>query len=488
MQEYLAQPSPLDESLTVLDFMREQLGGGVTDMQTISATVQGILDMAGEGLVAERAVLEEVRDCLLSGIWPPPCLDDSCLRAQSTPEKEEEEDRVLHLLVELVQNHTDTDTDPGMYTFSDEAQRSSVKFSLEIGAGKQGEVEAAEAARGMLFATAACVASLRPCRVALSGSGKTCSSTCLFDHQLHRFPCWYWLHSTCLREDCPFKHALEIGPNDSEGDNQVLHSEKTLPAVAYDEAFPELPGAAPAPADLTSSSSSVDVAAAAPLSGADDAARLLLGKFHLQARANPAATAPTSLDTRAAAARPLDRAARKNATAQIGEWIEGGKSVAELYATTREDAAHLARTRNALFEKGTALYRAGKRKEAKEVSSQGREVNEKLFAVQKAAAKKVFSARNSEAGLLKGNIDLHGLHVSEAKDCLRDLLPVLATARLEHISIITGSGNHTVGGDGQGRLLPAVEKYCNELGLPWQPIVVQGFAGGVLVNVTALIR
>ena len=498
MQAYLAQPSPFDESLTVLDFMREQLGGaGAPDMQTISATVQGILDMSGSAFVCGNAALVEVQDCLVCGVWPPLCFLVTPHDPAQVDGATREDECMALLQTVLVQSDPAADCP----SFSVEAQHSAIACSLSAhsvsgsgSGGGQSALEVARAARDILVLAADYVASVQRGRSALGDSLKTSegqrTQTRMLDHnQLHLCPCRYWLHSSCLRRACPFKHDLGILPCDLE--SAVGPTEGLYPIESYD-VFPGLPSAK----EATPAAPSADVGSAGESEGEQsksaEAASLLLGKFHLQARAPP--TLPTE-NTATSCARALPGRASApggggtRGVPRIDEWLEGGKAVAGLYAATRGEATALAQSRNALFEKSAALYRAGKKKEASAVSSQGREVNERLLAVQSSAAKHVFSARNSEAGLLKGSIDLHGLHVAEAEDCLQNLLPTLALAGRASVSVVTGSGNHSRGGGGgggQARLLPAVQKLCSDMGLPWQPIVVHGFTGGVLVDVASL--
>lgn len=56
------------------------------------------------------------------------------------------------------------------------------------------------------------------------------------------------------------------------------------------------------------------------------------------------------------------------------------------------------------------------------------------------AAQQIFMQRNTEATVLRGQIDLHGLHVAEAEECLRALLPRLRDLGVRQIHVITGSG------------------------------------------------
>ena len=41
---------------------------------------------------------------------------------------------------------------------------------------------------------------------------------------------------------------------------------------------------------------------------------------------------------------------------------------------------------------------------------------------------------------MRGQVDLHGLHVAEAKECLLVIVPILEQMNVGQVSIITGSG------------------------------------------------
>jgi hypothetical protein len=90
------------------------------------------------------------------------------------------------------------------------------------------------------------------------------------------------------------------------------------------------------------------------------------------------------------------------------------------------------------------------------------------------AAKAIFTQRNSAAHLLKGRLDLHGLHITESLDCLRALLPAIRDLGVTSVNIITGTGHHShataaggaVGGDDAdqrvSRLLLAVQSLVQD--------------------------
>ena len=57
----------------------------------------------------------------------------------------------------------------------------------------------------------------------------------------------------------------------------------------------------------------------------------------------------------------------------------------------------------------------------------------------------MFTLRNSLEQLQAGRIDLHGLHVEEARQCLLELLPLYQRAKISPVIIITGSGMDSFG-------------------------------------------
>lgn len=68
--------------------------------------------------------------------------------------------------------------------------------------------------------------------------------------------------------------------------------------------------------------------------------------------------------------------------------------------------------------------------------------NEKQSPAQ--AAQQIFRTRNSPQSLMRGQVDLHGLHVAEAQECISVIVPILEQMNVKHIHIITGSGMHSL--------------------------------------------
>jgi len=201
----------------------------------------------------------------------------------------------------------------------------------------------------------------------------------------------------------------------------------------------------------------------------------LLRKFVLQRETAPAVRekfGATPSNPRKPAGPPL--------SAALTSWIEGGRAVAGQYASLRAEAAPLARARNALLERATAYYHAGKGAAAKQASLEGRELNERLHKIQEDAAKAIFSTRNTARSLRQGSIDLHGLHASEVDACLRAILPQLALAGVHEASVFTGSGHHSHNG---GRLAPVVAAVAAELDVPLREIKdARGYTGGYSIS------
>lgn len=86
-----------------------------------------------------------------------------------------------------------------------------------------------------------------------------------------------------------------------------------------------------------------------------------------------------------------------------------------------------------------------------------------------------------------GKIDLHGLHVSEAVDCVTELIPIYEKSGIKRLTIVTGTGHHTKGPQqGKARLLPYVRDLCeNQLRLRVQEVRDNsGYSGGLIVTLS----
>lgn len=163
------------------------------------------------------------------------------------------------------------------------------------------------------------------------------------------------------------------------------------------------------------------------------------------------------------------------------DWVDSGHSVAVDYATLREQARTLAIARNKMLEQATQAYLGGAKGIAKNLSAQGHQLNLQMKRCHTQAAKELFSRRNTRQSVTCGRVDLHGLHVAEAVQCLEEVLPSLAG---RNVTIVTGSGHHTAGPQkGQARLLPAVQGLLDGWGVTYRAVKDDnGFVGGLNVN------
>jgi DNA-nicking Smr family endonuclease len=169
------------------------------------------------------------------------------------------------------------------------------------------------------------------------------------------------------------------------------------------------------------------------------------------------------------------------------EWVDSGKTVATDYAALREEARSLAIARNTLLEQATQAYLGGARDVAKNLSAEGRAMNERMKQCHVEAAQEIFSRRNTTASIMNhsvGRVDLHGLHVAEAVECLRQLLPAISAGGQKRITIVTGSGHHTKGPQpGRARLLPAVQSFLDEMRVSYREVKDDnGYVGGLAVS------
>lgn len=127
---------------------------------------------------------------------------------------------------------------------------------------------------------------------------------------------------------------------------------------------------------------------------------------------------------------------------------------------------------------------SGNKALAKGLSKQGHEYNAKMKHFHFLAASEIFESRNPPSQLYMDRMmDLHGLHVAEAVEFLTQMLPKLADEGVDNIYVVTGSGHHSKGADGNARLLPAVERFLAAEGYQFTPVADgAGFVGMLLVD------
>ncbi|XP_077230302.1 polyadenylate-binding protein-interacting protein 7-like [Tasmannia lanceolata] len=155
-------------------------------------------------------------------------------------------------------------------------------------------------------------------------------------------------------------------------------------------------------------------------------------------------------------------------------WLETGESVANMYSNLREEARDHARLRNIYFEQARQAYLTGNKALAKKLSVEGQLHNMQMKAAHGKAKDSIYRQRNSmEPELLskgKGRermIDLHGLHVSEAIQTLKQELSTLrssarSTVQRLQVLICVGTGHHTKGSRTPARLPVAVKRFLQE--------------------------
>ncbi|RLN10157.1 hypothetical protein BBJ28_00010866 [Nothophytophthora sp. Chile5] len=188
------------------------------------------------------------------------------------------------------------------------------------------------------------------------------------------------------------------------------------------------------------------------------------------------------------------------------KWVSTGQSVATQYLELREQAYQMACARNKCFMGATQAYRkyetsfrrhgsasgskataglmAGNKALAKGLSKQGHDYNGKMKNFHFLAASEIFEARNPPSQLYMERVmDLHGLHVAEAVEFLTQMLPKLADEGVDNIYLVTGSGHHSKGPNGNARLLPAVERFLTGEGYQFTAVADgRGFVGMLLVD------
>ena len=83
----------------------------------------------------------------------------------------------------------------------------------------------------------------------------------------------------------------------------------------------------------------------------------------------------------------------------------------------------------------------------------------------------------------RGQVDLHGLHAAESIEILEELVPVLGASH-RHISIVTGSGHHSVGPQkGVSRLYKVVKQWCEGVYTCRDIVDPKGYVGGVYISI-----
>eukprot|EP00210_Caulerpa_lentillifera_P005701 g5452.t1 len=154
-------------------------------------------------------------------------------------------------------------------------------------------------------------------------------------------------------------------------------------------------------------------------------------------------------------------------------WVITGDAVSKQYAKLRADASEFAKLRNACFSEATKAYVSGNKALAKELGEKGRIYCEKMKDCHYEASEAIFKDRNEQLrNMMDENspdaLDLHGLHVAEARRILERELAMIRSkktkGRQKIVSLLVGTGHHTKGARTPSRLPSAVESFLQESG------------------------
>ncbi|KAL3668989.1 hypothetical protein V7S43_006277 [Phytophthora oleae] len=350
------------------------------------------------------------------------------------------------------------------------------------------------------------------CRHYLQGECRR--ADCMFLHDTDNITCRFWLRGTCLQaEHCVFAHdfceyyAMDdntLGRRDYDSEDEMDQNSAPLDIQAEDM-FPSLQSATtgasaphPPPPPQGSDGPLLTEAPTNTYPLTDDSVADLSMNFARAVALQPMpTTAIASLGNggvygidssrRKPPSLPVHRPLYHKAGSGEGlssKWVSTGQSVSAQYLDLREQAYEMACARNKCFMGATQAYRNGNKALAKGLSKQGHEYNAKMKNFHFLAASEIFESRNPPSQLYMDRMmDLHGLHVAEAVEFLTQMLPKLADEGVDSIYLVTGSGHHSKGPDGNARLLPAVERFLGNEGYQYTPVADgAGFVGMLLVD------
>ncbi|KAG3120265.1 hypothetical protein PI124_g400 [Phytophthora idaei] len=344
------------------------------------------------------------------------------------------------------------------------------------------------------------------CRHYLQGECRR--ADCMFLHDTDSITCRFWLRGTCLQaEHCVFAHDFceyysmdinALGQRDYDSEDEMDQNGAPLDIQAEDM-FPSLQSATtgtPAPQQPPlpqgTNSTSMTETATNTYPSTDDAVANLTLNFARAVALQPAASPPLENGSygmdpsrRMPPPPPIHRPLyHKIGSSEGPKWVSTGQSVVTQYLELREQAYGMACARNKCFMGATQAYRNGNKALAKGLSKQGHDYNAKMKNFHFLAASEIFESRNPPNQLyMERMMDLHGLHVAEAVEFLTQMLPKLADEGVDSIYLVTGSGHHSKGPDGNARLLPAVERFLAGEGYQYTPVAdSSGFVGMLLVD------
>eukprot|EP01036_Dinobryon_divergens_P022641 gene22641-30919_t len=340
----------------------------------------------------------------------------------------------------------------------------------------------------------------RPCRHALTS--RCMRKDCYFDHNMSEIPCRFWLLDVCLKHQasygsdapvdesgCPFQHAVLCAdplqpsrsgtqPSTKSLSNDDSHFPALMPSSSSSKWIGKPIGKTKFVRNASAQASKNYKAAITSMPYKSYACPTIVSSDHTTAKYRGDSSSWWQSSNNVGYKKfPVNS---PSIPVLPSEWVESGQSVAVNYATLRCDAIEYAKGRNKLLEAATRAYLLGDRAVAKNLSNEGQRLNTLMKSCHEKAAQQIFRTRNSPQSLMRGQVDLHGLHVAEAQECISVIVPILEQMNVKHIHIITGSGHHTVGPQrGVARLMPSVQSTLDAMGYKTVPVKdANGYIGG----------
>ncbi len=161
----------------------------------------------------------------------------------------------------------------------------------------------------------------------------------------------------------------------------------------------------------------------------------------------------------------------RNALEEVGWFYENGEWTEKLAydAIFREWSVKIDEEGTLMkkcFDDAKIAFDAGNKEEAKNLSTKGKEHQEKMHQYKKDCATAVFDFLNAKHD--DYTMDLHGQLVNEAMEFVVQRIEKLTGKADKPLQIITGAGNHS---DEKGaKIKPAVFKYLGEKGLKYEEV------------------
>jgi len=202
----------------------------------------------------------------------------------------------------------------------------------------------------------------------------------------------------------------------------------------------------PAPYWFTSS-----VAAKAQSSAAAAAATVTKEQQARRAEAAVNEAPPASVD---------DAGDDDDAWSDLPTWVATGSDVSRLYQRHRAEAIKECIARNRMFAMSTEAYLRGDKVTATKLSKLGKVHAERAKKLHREAMLAIVEQRNATLG--KGQLDLHGLHRSEAVVVLQDRLASMKPGQTVNVIVGTGHHTHKSSGNTSARLPSAVRAFLDK--------------------------